>query len=164
MPQHSIGHKLGEEFKKILTLFIYFSIWFSALVFLSYSILRKDQIPYAPLSLALIKALLCAKFMLLGQAIYPIQVKSNQAIIWQILPRSLVYLLVVVLMSAFESGVEGLIHHKGFITSLANFGNGDPLHILALALIYWLILMPYLTFMSLKLVVGDQEMKRIFLG
>jgi hypothetical protein len=27
-----------------------------------------------------------------------------------------------------------------------------------------LILLPYLTFMSLKLVIGDQETKRIFLG
>lgn len=164
MQNHSLAHKLEEEFKKVLILSIYLAIWFSALAFLSYSILRKDEIPYAPLSLALIKALLCAKFMLLGQAIYPIQSKSNQALIWQILPRSFVYLVVVVLLSALEAGLEGLIHHKGFISSLANFGNGDPVHILALCLIYWLILLPYLTFMSLKLVLGDQEMRRIFLG
>ncbi len=69
MQNGSIRHKLGEEFKKVLILSIYLAIWFSALVFLTYSILRKDEMPYAPLSLALIKALLCAKFMLLGQAI-----------------------------------------------------------------------------------------------
>ncbi len=164
MQNRSIRHTLGEELRKILILSIYFAIWFSALVFLTYSILRKDEMPYAPLSLALIKGLLCAKFMMLGQAIYPIQSKANQALIWQILPRSLVYLFIVVLLSALESGLEGLIHHKGFIDSLANFGNGDPIHILALSFIYWLILLPYLTFMSLKLVIGNQEMKRIFLG
>ena len=42
---------------------------------------------------------------------------------------------------------------------MANFGNGDPIHILALCLIYWLILLPHLTFMSLKLVIGDQEVE-----
>lgn len=156
--------KFGAELKKILILFIYFAIWFSALAFLSYSILRKDGIPYAPISLALIKALLCAKFMLLGQALYPIASREDKALIWQILPRSVVYLLVVLILSALESGLEGWIHHKGFIHSLANFGNGDLIHILALCLIYWLIVLPYLTFMSLKSVIGEAEIKKIFLG
>lgn len=108
--------KFGAELKKILILFIYFAIWFSALAFLSYSILRKDGIPYAPISLALIKALLCAKFMLLGQALYPIASSKDKALIWQILPRSVVYLIVVLILSALESGLEGWIHHKGLFT------------------------------------------------
>ena len=158
------SHYFGEEIKKIFILFIYFAIWFSALAFLSYSILSKDGIPYAPLSLALIKALLCAKFMLLGQAIYPMESKAKKPLIWQILPRSFVYLLVVLLLSAIEFGLDGWIHHKGFINSLANFGNGDPIHLLALSVMYWLIVLPYLTFMSLSSVIGAQEIKKIFLG
>jgi hypothetical protein len=118
------SHYFGEEIKKIFILFIYFAIWFSALAFLSYSILSKDGIPYAPLSLALIKALL----------------------------------------SAIEFGLDGWIHHKGFINSLANFGNGDPIHLLALSVMYWLIVLPYLTFMSLSSVISAQEIKKIFLG
>ncbi len=55
--------------KKILPLFVYFSIWFSALVFLNYSILRNEGVLYTPIRLALIEVLLYAKFMLLGQAI-----------------------------------------------------------------------------------------------
>jgi len=69
MQNDSIAHNLGEDIQKILLLFIYFAIWFSALVFLNYSILRNEGVPYAPISLALIKVLLYAKFMLLGQAI-----------------------------------------------------------------------------------------------
>ena len=55
--------------KKILPLFVYFSIWFGALEFLNYSILRNEGVLYTPIRLALIKVLLYAKFMLLGQAI-----------------------------------------------------------------------------------------------
>jgi ABC-type transport system involved in cytochrome c biogenesis permease subunit len=55
--------------KKILPLFVYFSIWFGALVFLNYSILRNEGVLYTPIRLALIEVLLYAKFMLLGQAI-----------------------------------------------------------------------------------------------
>lgn len=156
--------KFGVELKKIFILFVYFAIWFSALSFLSYSIFRHDGIPYAPLSLALIKALLCAKFMLMGQALYPIESKRDKPLIGQILLRSIVYLGVVILLSALESGLDGWIHHRGFISSLANFGNGDPIHILALSLIYWLIVLPYLTFMSLQSIIGSPEMKKIFLG
>ena len=156
--------KFGAEFKKIFILFIYFAIWFSALSFLSYSILRHDGIPYAPLSFALIKAFLCAKFMLMGQALYPIESRRDKPLIGQILLRSIVYLGVVILLSSLESGLDGWIHHRGFISSLANFGNGDPIHILALSLIYWLIVLPYLTFMSLQSVIGSPEMKKIFWG
>lgn len=60
---------LGRMSKKIFLLFVYFSIWFSALVFLNYSILRNEGVLYTPITLALIKVLLYAKFMLLGQAI-----------------------------------------------------------------------------------------------
>lgn len=164
MKNHHGHFKFGAELKKILILFIYFAIWFSALAFFNYSILRHDGVPYAPISLALIKALLCAKFMLLGEALYPIESKQDKPLMWQILPRSFVYLVVVLLLSAFESGLEGLVHHRGFISSLANFGNGDPIHILALCLIYWLIVLPYLTFMSLKSVIGASEIKKIFWG
>ncbi len=60
---------LGRMSKKILFLLVYFSIWFGALVFLNYSILRNEGVLYTPIRLALIEVLLYAKFMLLGQAI-----------------------------------------------------------------------------------------------
>lgn len=164
MAPHLNKQHLGEEIKKITILFIYFAIWFCALAFLSYSILRHDGLPYAPISFALIKAFLCAKFMVLGQALYPIESRDDKPLIWQILPRSIVYLGVVVVLSALESGLEGWIHHRGFIASIAHFGNGDPIHILALCLIYWLIVLPYLTFMCLKSVLGTAQMKKIFWG
>ncbi|MBM3348318.1 MAG: hypothetical protein FJY58_01270 [Betaproteobacteria bacterium] len=155
-------NRFGEEIKKMLILFIYFSIWFCALAFLSFSVERLQGFPYMHISLALVKALLCAKFMLMGQMLYPIESRRDKPLIGQILSRSLVYLGVVILLSALESGIEGWVHHRGFISSLANFGNGDPIHILALSLIYWLIVLPYLTFMSLQSVIGSPEMKKIF--
>ena len=69
MLNDSIAHKLGEDVQKNLLLFVYFCIWFSALVFLNYSILRNEGVLYTPIRLALIEVLLYAKFMLLGQAI-----------------------------------------------------------------------------------------------
>jgi len=150
MQPHVNKNRFGEEIKKMLILFIYFSIWFCAFF------------PYMHISLALVKALLCAKFMLMGQMLYPIESRRDKPLIGQILSRSLVYLGVVILLSALESGIEGWVHHRGFISSLANFGNGDPIHILALSLIYWLIVLPYLTFMSLQSVIGSPEMKKIF--
>jgi len=164
MQPHVNKNRFGEEIKKMLILFIYFSIWFCALAFLSFSVERLQGFPYMHISLALVKALLCAKFMLMGQMLYPIESRRDKPLIGQILSRSLVYLGVVILLSALESGIEGWVHHRGFISSLANFGNGDPIHILALSLIYWLIVLPYLTFMSLQSVIGSSEMKKIFWG
>ena len=162
-PHMNIKH-LGEEVQRLSVLFVYFSIWFCALAFLSYSVLRYEGIPYAHIGFALVKAFLCAKFMLMGQVLYPIQSNRDKPLIGHILLRSIVYVGVVILLSAIESGLEGWIHHRGFISSLANFGNGDPIHILALSLIYWLIVLPYLTFMCLQSIIGSPEMKKIFWG
>ncbi len=65
--------------------------------------------------------------------------------VWQnVLPRSIVYLCVVLLLSLIETGLDGLLNGREFINSVLGFANGQPLHIFALAWVYWLILAPYL--------------------
>ena len=149
MSGETIGKRVAGEAKKALELTLYFGFWFSALTLLTHEILKQNGLPYEHWGLAWIKAALCAKFILIGQAIYPMQ-HSKGTDLWHIvLPRSFVYLVVVLALNVVEAVVDGLLHGETVLFSIEHFANGNPLYAFALAWVYWLILVPYLLMGSL---------------
>ena len=156
--------KVKTEAIKAFLLSVYFGAWFCALAFLAATSLRERPIPLDIFGFALIKAALCAKFMLIGQAAYPLHIDKDHGIIPSLFRESLVYLVIVFLLNYLEAGVEGVFHGKEFIASLSAFGQGDPLHILSLSIVYWLIVWPYLLFSGLKLALGDAATLQILFG
>ena len=160
----SVKQKLESEFKKGVSLSLYFGIWFCALAFLGATTLREWPIPWRMFGFALIKAGICAKFMLIGEAAFPFNPNRRLGIVPSLLAQSLIYLAIVLLLNFLESGLEGVIHGKEFVSSLAAFGNGDPLHILALLIVYWLIVWPYLLFTGMSIVLGNTHTIAILFG
>jgi hypothetical protein len=160
----SIRHRIQEEFIQASLLALYFATWFCAIAFFSLAILREAAIPITPFGLALIKAALCAKFMMIGKAIYPLKVDANRGLIKSIFWHSIVYLLIVIALSFAESGIDGLLHGKSFLESIASFGHGDPIYIASLSLMYWLILWPYLIVLGLNQSLGNTAVRTILFG
>jgi hypothetical protein len=149
MSEETIGQRIAGEAKKALHLTLYFGFWFSALILLTNEILKQDGLPFGHWGLAWIKAAICAKFILIGQAVYPMR-HSNGRDLWRIvLPRSLVYLAIVFALSVVEAIIEGRFHDEAVLFSIQHFANGNPLYAFALAWVYWLILVPYLLMGSL---------------
>jgi len=160
----SFKDKIVDEVKKATALFLYFGVWFCSLAFLGETALDIRPIPLSIFWFTLIKAALCAKFMLVGQAIFPIKVNRQHGIVRSLFIESLFYLVVVLALNYFEAGLDGLIHGKNFFTSLAAFGQSNPLHVFALAIVYWLIVWPYLIFAGFKLSLGTPATLLILFG
>jgi hypothetical protein len=161
---HSFKAKAKEEVAKALQLTIYFGIWFCALAFLGATSLDEKPISLTIFGFALIKAALCAKFMLVGQAFFPIKVNKNNGIVNSLILESLLYLMVVLGLNYLEAGIHGLIHGKDFISSIADFGRSNPLHVVAMSIVYWLIVWPYLLLMGFRLAIGSTETLEILFG
>ena len=161
---HSFKAKAKEEIAKALQLTIYFGIWFCALAFLGATSLDEKPISLTIFGFALIKAALCAKFMLVGQAFFPIKVNKNNGIVNSLILESLLYLMVVLGLNYLEAGIHGLIHGKDFISSVADFGRSNPLHVVAMSIVYWLIVWPYLLLMGFRLAIGSTETLEILFG
>jgi hypothetical protein len=160
----SLRHRIKDEFVQASLLALYFAAWFCAIAFFSFALLREAAIPITPFGLAIIKAALCAKFMMIGKAIFPLKVDANRGLIKSIFWHSIVYLLIVIALSFLESGIDGLLHGKSFLESLSSFGHGDPIYIAALSLMYWLILWPYLIVLGLNQSLGDKTVHAILFG
>jgi len=160
----SLRHRIKDEFVQATLLALYFAAWFCAIAFFSFALLREAAIPITPFGLAIIKAALCAKFMMIGKAIFPLKVDANRGLIKSIFWHSIVYLLIVTALSFLESGIDGLLHGKSFIESVSSFGHGDPIYIAALSIMYWLILWPYLIVLGLNQSIGNTSVHTILFG
>ena len=163
---HSLGmkQKVESEAKKAFGLTVYFGIWFCALTFLAITNLEGHPMPLSLFGIALIKAGLCAKFMLIAQAIFPIKVSKTNGIIKSLFLESLFYIFVVLSLNYVEAGIEGLMHGKNFIDAMTSFGQKNPLHVLAMTIVYWLIVWPYLVLVGLRLTLGEDTTINILFG
>lgn len=162
--KHKLREGLIHEAKKAMALSIYFGTWFCSLTFLAVTSLHERPIPLSIFGIALIKAALSAKFMLIGQAIYPIKVSKNHGILRSLLIQSIFYLMIVLALNYLESGIDGAIHGKNFIDSMAAFGQADPLHVLAMSIVYWLIVWPYLIFSATQIIIGKENFLSLLFG
>jgi hypothetical protein len=162
---HSLGmkQKVESEAKKAFGLTVYFGIWFCAITFLA-ATNSEHPISLSIFGIALIKAGLCAKFMLIAQAIFPIRVSKTNGIIKSLFLESLFYIFVVLSLNYVEAGIDGLIHGKNFIDAMASFGQKNPLHVLAMTIVYWLIVWPYLVLVGLRLTLGEDTTINILFG
>jgi hypothetical protein len=162
--KESLRYRIKDEFIQALLLALYFAAWFCAIAFFSFALLREAAIPITPFGLAIIKAGLCAKFMMIGKAIFPLRVDANRGLFKSIFWHSIAYLGIVLALSFAEAGIEGLFHGKSFLESLSSFGHGDPIYIAAVSLMYWLILWPYLIVLGLNQSLGNTTVRTILFG
>jgi hypothetical protein len=160
----SLRYRIKDEFVQASLLALYFAAWFCAIAFFSFALLREVAIPITPFGLALIKAGLCAKFMMIGKALFPLHVDANRGLIKSIFWHSIAYLGVVLALSFAEAGIDGLLHGKSFLESISSFGHGDPIYIAALSLMYWLIIWPYLIVLGLNQSLGNKAVRTILFG
>jgi hypothetical protein len=156
--------KAKEEAVKALQLTIYFGAWFCALAFLAATSLDERPIPLSIFGFALFKAAICAKFMLVAQAFFPITVDKKNGIVSSLIIESLVYLAVVIGLNYLEAGIDGFIHGKEFLVSMMNFGKSNPLRVVAMSIVYWLIVWPYLLLMGMSLMLGNNATIEILFG
>ena len=163
-PVHTFKEKAKEEFVKAFQLTIYFGTWFCALAFLGATSLDERPIPLSIFGFALFKAAVCAKFMLVAQAFFPITVDKKNGIVSSLIMESLIYLLVVLGLNYLEAGIDGVIHGKEFFISMTEFGRSNPLRVVAVSIVYWLIVWPYLLLMGMTLMLGSNATLEILFG
>jgi hypothetical protein len=162
--KETLRHRIKDEFIQAALLTLYFAAWFCAIAFFSFALLREEAIPITPFGLAIIKAALCAKFMMIGKAIFPLRVEAYRGLIKSIVWHSIAYLGIVLALSFAEAGIDGLLHGKSFLESISSFGHGDPIYIAALSVVYWLIIWPYLIVLGLNQSMGNTAVNAILFG
>src|SRR5271155_2780058 len=93
------------EFNEFLVLSAYLYVAFSALVLFKAGVLREVGNQWSPWGFAAVKALLVAKFMLVGRAAQAGERLADKPLIWRTVYRSLIFLVVVLVLTVIEEAV-----------------------------------------------------------
>jgi hypothetical protein len=158
----SIGERVTTELTELAVIAVYLYICFAALAYLKSAILHAHGILFAPFGFAAVKALICAKFVLLGRALHMGERFNALPLIWPTLYKSSVFLVLLLVLNALEEVVVGVMHHRHVTDSLAEFGGGTLDQLIATSVVMLLILVPFFAFRSLGEVVGERNLVRVF--
>lgn len=134
----------------------YLLIWFSAVMFYKATILRSVGMEFAPFGLAAVKALILGKFILVLEALkIGERGKSSGILAVQILWRALLFTLLLIVLSIAEEVIVGYLHGRAAREVLAEMGGGTVQQAFAMAVLMFLVLLPYLAFRRLATTYGE---------
>jgi hypothetical protein len=157
----SIGARVTNELREFAVIAVYLYVCFTALAYLKAAILQAHGIPFAPFGFAAVKALICAKFVVVGRAFHIGERLTSKPLIWPTLHKSFAFLALLIVLNVLEEVVVGLIHHRTVTGSLTEIGGGTLDKLIATSIIVLLILIPFFAFRALGEVVGERNLVRV---
>jgi hypothetical protein len=98
--------KAAHELRELVILTAYLYVAFGVIIFYKYAVLRGEGIDWAPWGLAIIKALLVAKFILLARAAGIGERYRDKPLIWPTLYKSAIFLVVVGILTVIEEAMS----------------------------------------------------------
>jgi multidrug transporter EmrE-like cation transporter len=158
----SFRQKAFGEFKEMAALALYLYVCLGAVVLLKAAILQDVGVHFAIWGIAAVKALLLAKFMLLGSGLHVGRRFRDRPLIWPTLYHALMFLILLLVLTALEEIVVGSIRHRSLSDSLTHVVGHTVFEGLAVCLVFYLILVPYSAFVCLADVLGERETFRLF--
>ena len=158
----TVSQKVVGAIKETLALALYLYICLLAVVLLKSAVLREVGVDSVIWGTAAIKALLLAKFMLIGRELKLGKRFRDRALIWPILFHALIFLAFLLVLTAIEEILVGAIHGRPLSQSLAHVVGPTVFEGAAVCLVFFLILIPYSAFDCLQDVLGERETLRLF--
>ncbi len=157
LPQRAI-----HETKELVILTAYLYVTLGAVIAMKTAVLHTRGIEFAPWGIAIVKALLLAKFMLLGRALKIGERDNTHPLIWPTLRRAFAFLVLLVALTTIEEIVVGLFHRQSIAESLGELFGHRLEETLAGIFIMLLVLVPYFAFRVLSEVLGEGRLTRMF--
>jgi hypothetical protein len=131
----SLREKVSHEIKALAAAMLYFGAWAGSLMVLKSQVLAEYQIQFHGLTLALISAFILAKVVLVLELV-PLGAWVDARPAWvDVILRTFLYSLGVLVVLVLEKGFEGRHEHGGFGAALNwVIQHRDIHHILATAI------------------------------
>jgi hypothetical protein len=154
--------KAIREFKELAALSLYLYVCLGAVLLFKYTTLQQAGISYTIWGTAAVKAILLAKFMLVGRALHIGKRSGAQPLVWPTLYHAFSFLILLLVLTTFEELFVGLLKHRPVIESLTHIAGATVLQSISVCFILFLILIPYSAFVCLGEVLGEREVIRLF--
>ena len=163
-PHAGMSQRIVRELKQYALVSAYLYVCFGAILFYKVATLKAVGIEYAPYGLAAVKALILAKFMLVGHAVGLGEQLRHKPLVYCVLLNSFVFVMMLAILSVIEETIRGVLNGATVSKAILAFGGGTWLQIVAVCVLMWLILLPYFAYRQIGRRLGEAEMHRILYG
>jgi hypothetical protein len=151
-----------EEIGEFVLLTAYFYVCFATVLYYRAAALQAEGISYEHFGLAIVKASLCAKFVLTGHLFHIGERFKNLPLVVPTLYGASVFLLVLAVLTLIEEILVGAIHGRTTLESISAATGGSFHQLVATMLMVFLILIPYFALRALGSIVGEKILLRLF--
>jgi hypothetical protein len=151
-----------RELKEIVFISLYLYITLGSVILMKTAVLHTEGIAFTPWGVAIVKAVVLAKFMLLGNVMKLGERTTTRPLIWPTLEKALAFLVLLIILTTIEEAVIGLFHHQSIAASLGELFGPKLQETIAGYLIMLLVLIPYSTFVVLGQALGEGRLVRMF--
>jgi GYF domain 2 len=154
--KETLGQRARHELVEYLAISAYLFACFGSLLFYKSAILRNEGIEFAAFGLALVKALILGKFILVLQAVKIGERGDKPSILLvDVIKMSFLFLIFLVALNAIEEIALGLFHGRAARDVLGEMAGGTLPEAIAVCVLLLLVLIPYFSFRGLAFRLGD---------
>ena len=150
-----------HQVKEFLWVFVYLWLCFGLFVLYKSLILAEYDISFSAHGLAMVKALVLGKVILIAKDLHLGERYKSKPLIYPTLYKSVLFFVVLVLFSLLEEVVHGLLQHKTIGESLAEIGGKTPV-MLTYGLLMFVTLIPFFAFQEIGGVLGENKLSQLF--
>ena len=157
----ALAQRAKREIIRYSIVVAYLFVCLSALLLYKTAILH--GVEYSAFGIALIKAMILGKFILVAEAFRIGERVKPGRLMLLILWKSLLFALVLVLLSLIEEVIVGLAHGSKVWEVVASFAGGTAAQLSASTLLMTLIMIPYFAFGEISAHMGEGQLLRLLM-
>ena len=157
----TLGQRAVHEFKELAILTAYLYVTLGAVILMKAAVLHGAGVSFVPWGIAIVKALVLAKFMLIGRAMIGERF-NDRPLIWPTLHKSFAFLVLLIVLTVIEEVVVGLFHQQSVAASLGELTGAKLYETIAGYIIMLLVLIPYIAWGVLDEAFGEGRLTRMF--
>lgn len=161
----NLKERARAELRSYAIVATYLYVCFAAFLLYKSALLREAGVGFLPQGIAIVKALILGKFILIGEAAGVGRLAHGaRTLVHAIVIKSLSFFVLLLALSVIEELLVGKLHGHPFAQTLAEYHKHSVLETLAKCLLLLLTLVPLIAVRELSESLGPGELKRLAFG
>jgi hypothetical protein len=158
----TLARRARDELIEYLAIAAYLAVCFGALLFYKAAILESEGVDTTLVGLAIVKALILGKFVLILERLkIGHGKKSARVLVLNIVKKALVFTFLLFLLTVAEDVIIGYFHGADARDAVKGIGGGTRLEALATALLMLLVLIPYFAYRDIAAAIGEETLSKL---
>ena len=153
--------KAFVEFKRLLAIFLYLWVVFGLLSLHSSIVLSQHRVSYEEHTLAIVNAFVFAKVLLIGEHFHIGTRFDGKPLIYSIIHKCFVFTVLFICFHIVESVLIGTWHGHTIAESMPPIFGWNPKGVLSVAIVTFVLLLPFFGFREITRVIGRNEMRTL---